>query len=197
MLHEDTHFWSWTGKQSWLWIFLKVNGYILGKQDSGPHHQGRGESSVGRTWLDCLSELCWRQCGASCRSRAFGFVLKWKHFGKMFTWLLSELWTMTLLSPVCYCLWLYDREAVLEGQTHQHKMTGWTGWMKCMSWSSWVLRQEFKRKVGWMAGPHVHNRIRTITQHHHRDRQSSLFLFSCFLFSNITNTFLLGLKIKY
>lgn len=65
LLHEDTHFWSWTGKESWLWILLKMNGYIFGEHNSWPHHDGRGEYFVGRTWLDCLSEPCWRRCGAT------------------------------------------------------------------------------------------------------------------------------------
>lgn len=59
-----------------------------------------------------------------------------------------------------------------------------------------------KRKVGWMAGPHIHNRIRTITPTSSQGQavetwQSSLFLFSCFLSFNITSSFVLGLEIKY
>lgn len=51
----------------------------------------------------------------------------------MFTWLLSEFWTMTLLSHVYYCLWQYDGEAddwlkmenemyVMEQLTHETRI---------------------------------------------------------------------------
>lgn len=62
-----------------------------------------------------LEELDWIVCqshvGDGVGLHGFGFALKLEHFGKMFTWLLSEFWTMTLLSHVYYCLWQYDGEA--------------------------------------------------------------------------------------
>lgn len=190
LLHEDTHFWSWTGKESWLWILLKMNGYIFGEHNSWPHHDGRGEYFVGRTWLDCLSEPCWRRCGATWFWLCPKIITFWEDVHLVTVRILDYDFTKSCVL-LSLAIWRGSWWLAENGE-----------WNVCHGAADSWDKNLRKRKVGWMAGPHIHNRIRTITPTSSQGQavetwQSSLFLFSCFLSFNITSIFVLGLEIKY